>query len=271
MKRKQRNNLENIDSMYDNSLDDDDYYNIYNMNNIEKYPIYKSIIRDMNIKIIGKQEEILSIEKSLKKQSLYNGTNILEYKFLVIGDTLSGKSSFCLKFAKNKFNLEIKKSTDMNCYIKTLVLFNQDIKIYLIDVIDSIILNRNINNNLYSNIKGIFALYDVTKNKSLKNTLFLVEKVRERVGSVVPVLLVGNKTDLKNLKCVNINDAMNKSAYLKCDCKETNCIEENEVLRTVKYFVASIYYNDLDDLEKEQIRRNIVDKENKRKKKNQNL
>ena len=44
--------------------------------------------------------ETLSIEKETRKQSLFHRNNVIEYKFFVIGEHLSGKTSFCLKFSK---------------------------------------------------------------------------------------------------------------------------------------------------------------------------
>ena len=246
----------------------------YNYNTKEKYRMYISIIKDLNLKIISKPEETLSIEKEIKKQSLFSKNNILEYKFLVIGDSQSGKTSFCLKFAKNEFNLEIKPSKEINCYLKTLVLFDKEIKIYLIDINDNLLSenkNLNLNNILYNNIKGVFAIYDVTKNKSFEKSLKLVENLRLKLGNVVPFMLIGNKNDLNYLKMVDIEDAKNKSKKFKCDCKEGNCVDENSISNIVKYFVARIYYNDLDDLEKDKIKNDILIKEKKRKKMNQNL
>ena len=246
----------------------------YNYNTKEKYRMYISIIKDLNLKIISKPEETLSIEKEIKKQSLFSKNNILEYKFLVIGDSQSGKTSFCLKFAKNEFNLEIKPSKEINCYLKTLVLFDKEIKIYLIDINDNLLSenkNLNLNNILYNNIKGVFAIYDVTKNKSFEKSLKLVENLRLKLGNVVPFMLIGNKSDLNYLKIVDIEDAKNKSKKLKCDLKEGNCIDENSVKDIIKYFIANIFYNDLDDLDKDKIKNDILIKENNRKKKNLNL
>ena len=259
-------------SSYNSEYYQEDNYD-YNYNNKEKYRIYNSITKDLKLNIIGKSEETLSIEKEKRKQSLFHKNNIIEYKFLVIGDHLSGKTSFCLKFAKNLFNLEIKPSTQIECYLKTLMLFDKEIKIYLIDINEDLLNNnKNLNNNvLYSNIKGIFALYDVTNIKSFERTMKLVEELREKIGNVIPFLLVGNKNDLNNLKIIHIEEAKNKSRRLKCDCKETNCVDEKSVFDIVKYFVATIYYSDLDDLEKDKIKNNILIKENNRKKKNQNL
>ena len=153
----------NYDECSDTSSYCSDFYHEdnyeYNYNNKEKYRIYNSIEKDLKMKIISKPEENLSIEKERKKQSLFNKNNVMEYKFLVIGEHLSGKTSFCLKFAKNVFSLETKPSTEINCYLKTLVLFDKEIKIYLIDLNENLINNnKNLNNELYNNIRG-YLLY----------------------------------------------------------------------------------------------------------------
>ena len=258
-------------SSYNSEFYKDNKYD-YNFNVSQKYKIYISIIKDLNLKVISKPEETLSIEKERKKQSLFCKNNVLEYKFLVIGDNSSGKTSFCLKFAKNEFNLEIKPSTEINCYLKTLVLFDKEIKIYLIDINDNLIKgNKNLNNLLYNDIKGVFALYDVTKKKNFENTLKLVENLRQKIGNIIPFMLYGNKNDLSYLKNIELEEAKNKSKKYKCICKEGNCVDENSTFDIVKYFVASIYFNDLEELEQERIKNDIIDKENNRKKMNQNL
>ena len=51
--------------------------------------------------------------------------NYLEYKILVLGEKMVGKSSICTRFAMNEFNLEIKPSTQCECYPKTVKLFEE--------------------------------------------------------------------------------------------------------------------------------------------------
>ena len=188
----------------------------------------------------------------------------------MIGEHTSGKTSFCLKFSKNKFNLEEKPSTQIECYLKTLILFGKEIKIYLIDFNEDL-LNKNISNNFYNDIKGVFALYDSTKIKNFEKTVEIMKKLKEKIGNIIPFLLIGNKTDLKNLKEINLEDAKNKTKKLKCDCNETNCIDENSVNKVVKYFISNVYYNDLDDIEKEKIKNDILIKENNRRKNELNI
>ena len=51
-------------SSYNSEIVKEDFYD---NNNQEKYRIYKSIIKDLKLKIISKPEETLSIEKELRK------------------------------------------------------------------------------------------------------------------------------------------------------------------------------------------------------------
>lgn len=243
---------------------------LYENNNQEKFKIYKSIVREFKIKIISNIEETLSIEKEIRKQSLFNKYNVIEYKFLVIGEHYSGKTSFCLKFAKNKFNLEEKSSTQIECYLKTLILFGKEIKVYLIDFNEDL-LDKNISNNFYSDIKGVFALFDSTKIKNFEKTIDIIKNLKEKIGNVIPFLLIGNKNDLKYLKVVSLEDAKNKTKKLKCECKESNCIDENSANNIIKFFISNIYYNDLDDIEKDKIKNEILIKENDKRKKEINI
>ena len=271
-----KKNYDNYSVSEDSSSFNSEFYKEdkydYNYNTSEKYKIYISIIKDLNLKVISKPEETLSIEKEIKKQSLFCKNNVLEYKFLVFGDNLSGKTSFCLKFAKNEFNLEIKPSTEIKCYLKTLILFGKEIKIYLIDLNENLINgNKNFNNLLYNDIKGVFVIYDVTKRKNFEKTLKLIENLRQKIGNIIPFMLYGNKNDLSYLKNIELEEAKNKSKKFKCICKEGNCVDENTESDIIKYFVANIYFNNLDELEQEKIKNDIIDKENNRKKINQNL
>ena len=103
----------------------------------------------------------------------------MEYKLLIIGDKFTGKTSFCLRFALNEFNLEIKSSEQSRCYLKTILLLDKRIKLYLIDVINSMI---NLNEELLKEVKGVIAIYDITKLKTFESTEKLIKEVRQKIG-----------------------------------------------------------------------------------------
>jgi len=209
-----------------------------------KYSLYESITKKLKLKIISQKEESEDFQQ--------NNNEILEYKILIIGDHFTGKTSFCLRFALNEFNLDIESSKQSECYLKTILLLNKEIKVYLIDVINS---NNFLNEELLKDVKGVLAIYDITKFNTFESAENIIKEIREKIGNIVSILLVGNKNDLKFLRDVDFEEANEKSNSLNCTVKEINCIDETPVHDTIKYLVAKIFYSDLDDNEKEEIKR----------------
>ena len=177
--------------------------------------------------------------------------NLLEYKILILGDHLVGKSSLCMRFTMNEFNLEIKSSDKFECYVKTVRLFDQTIKVYLIDVCDRI---KNQNKLIYNDVKGAILLYDITKNKSFENIDNWKKDLVENCGENVPFILIGNKKDLKFLRNVDNDEAVEKSNNFGCEFFETSCIDTDSVINAIKILIARIFYNDLNETQKEHYR-----------------
>ena len=177
--------------------------------------------------------------------------NLLEYKILILGDHLVGKSSLCMRFTMNEFNLEIKSSDKFECYVKTVRLFDQTIKVYLIDVCDRI---KNQNKLIYNDVKGAILLYDITKNKSFENIENWKDDLVNNCGENVPFILIGNKKDLKFLRNVDNDEAVEKSNNFGCEFFETSCIDTDSVINAIKILIARIFYNDLNETQKEHYR-----------------
>jgi Ras-related protein Rab-11A len=177
--------------------------------------------------------------------------NLLEYKILILGDHLVGKSSLCMRFTMNEFNLEIKSSDKFECYVKTVRLFDQTIKVYLIDVCDRI---KNQNKLIYNDVKGAILLYDITKNKSFENIENWKDDLVNNCGENVPFILIGNKKDLKFLRNVDNDEAIEKSNNFGCEFFETSCIDTDSVINAIKILIARIFYNDLNETQKEHYR-----------------
>ncbi len=209
--------------------------------------IYESITKKLNLKIICQSEEMTD----LKEKSKTYDNNIIEYKLLILGDRFTGKTSFCSRFALNEFNLEIKSSEQSNCYLKTISLLNKEIKVYLIDVINSL---NNAIEELFKNVKGVMVIYDITKQKTFETTEKIIKEVRQKIGNTIPILLLGNKNDLKFLRDIDYDETIEKANSLNCVLREINCVDDNSVHETIKYLVAKIFFNDLDDNEKDEIK-----------------
>ena len=174
--------------------------------------------------------------------------NTLQYKLLVLGDPGVGKSSICTRFCKNNFNLEIKSNEICECHTKTLKLFENIIKLFIIDV-DKNILNRD-RSNIYANVKGALIIYDITKRKSFEKIENWIIDLKQNTKQNLPIFIVGNKTDLTFLRSVDPVEAEEKSKLNNCEFYETSCIENDSVSRIFKLLVSLIYFRDLPDAKK---------------------
>ena len=215
-----------------------------------KYLIYDSITKKLKLKIICQDKE----KEDFNSKSKNNSKEIMEYKLLIIGDHFTGKTSFCFRFALNKFNLEIKSTTQSECYLKSILLLDKEIKVYLIDVSNSL---NNLNKEYIKDVKGVFAIYDITKIKTFESAENLIKEIRQKIGNTVPILLLGNKNDLKFLRDIDYDEAVEKANMLNCPVKEINCVDENSVHDSIKYLIAKIFLDDLDDKEKEELKNNL--------------
>ena len=205
------------------------------------------------LKIIATEEELSEIEKGESNQN-----EIIEYKILVIGDNFSGKTSFCRRFALNEFDLEIKKSIETNCFLKTVQLLDKEIKIYLLDIetIPFAPLDKEEEYELYKDSKGIIVIFDLTNYESFNKIEKLINSAKEKgkLGKDIPIILLGNKNDLKFLRNIDFSKAKEKSNSLGYELFEINCNQEEEIVSNVmKNLIAKIYFNDLSEEEKEEI------------------
>ena len=113
---------------------------------------------------------------------------------------------------------------------------------------------NNLNEEFIKNVKGVFAIYDITKVKTFELTENLVKEVRQKMGNTVPILLLGNKNDLKFLRDIDYDEAVEKANALNCSLREINCVDKDSVHDSIKYLIAKIFLDDLDEKEKEELK-----------------
>ena len=177
--------------------------------------------------------------------------NILEYKFLIIGENQVGKTSFINKAVNDIFNLEI-KSTSMNeIYNMELQLGYNKIGIILVDVATSEFSKNH--GYIFHDINGAFILYDITKHETFEKVQTYIADIVGNIGSNIPIILIGNKKDLKYLREVHENELKELALQFNCDHSETTCTDDNSVLDIVKFMVFKAYYNSLSEEQKKEV------------------
>jgi len=118
-------------------------------------------------------------------------------KLLIIGDSKVGKSSFIKRFLEDAFspNDEI-NAKELESKNKILEIDNQKMLFHVWDGLKNAATNKTTKSELSIRIQGIIIMYDVSNYTSFDSIENYINQVKEKCGSDMPIIVIGNKNDL---------------------------------------------------------------------------
>jgi small GTP-binding protein len=145
------------------------------------------------------------------------------FKFIVIGDSSTGKSSLCSRFAHNYFDLDSVKTIGVDFFVKIV-----DVCPERMSSIDTVHSSNNDQENLkvklqiwdtcghedfksitqsyYKGTAVVLLVYDVTFYNSFQHLEKWYQDIKHLCDSNVIIVLVGNKIDLKQRRAVTTRE-----------------------------------------------------------------
>ena len=135
-------------------------------------------------------------------------------KLLLLGDSCVGKSNFIYRYINNEFNGQHLSSSGIELKNGEITIDNKKMYLQLWDTAGQEKF-KSITKSLFSKVQGFIAMFDLTKIESFLNVKSWIKIIKEECGKHSPILLVGNKNDLKNLRKVSEED-------IKIFCDEEN-------------------------------------------------
>ncbi|XP_029533210.1 ras and EF-hand domain-containing protein homolog isoform X2 [Oncorhynchus nerka] len=118
------------------------------------------------------------------------------YRVVLAGDAAVGKSSFLLRLCKNEFRGNTSATLGVDFQMKTLVVDGEPTLLQLWDTAGQERF-RSIAKSYFRRADGVLLLYDVTCEKSFLNVREWVDMIEDVSQDDVPIMLVGNKCDLR--------------------------------------------------------------------------
>ena len=117
-------------------------------------------------------------------------------KILLIGDDKVGKSSFIRRIMEDKFSNDPIDIISLENKTKILEIEQKKIKVQIFNGIKNQYKHRKNKNEFLLRLQGILVFFDLSNRKSFSNLDFYLEEIRNRCGSDMPVIIIGNKSDL---------------------------------------------------------------------------
>lgn len=146
-------------------------------------------------------------------------------KFMLAGDSGVGKTSLLLRFADDKFSPSFMTTIGIDFKLRNVVLSDKTkVRLQIWDTAGQERF-RTITTAYYRGAMAIAIIYDVTDLASFQNIgywLDQVDKLTEGVPNPPYRVLVGNKTDIQDKRCVKRADAEAVAASRECAYAETS-------------------------------------------------
>ena len=141
-------------------------------------------------------DDFSDIDNSNTDESLSEvSKNEEKIKIMILGNYSVGKTSFLIRFTKNKFDETYLATIGIDYIYRIINIENKQYKLMFYDTAGEE-KYKSIPKNHIKNVQGIILMYDITNKKSFDSIIDWISDVKEIKGENFPMILVGNKIDL---------------------------------------------------------------------------
>lgn len=135
------------------------------------------------------------------------------FKIVLIGDCGVGKTCVVHRFRSGVYVERYSNTIGVDFAMKTLTVDGKKIKLQIWDTAGQERF-RTITQSYYRSANGIVIVYDISKRVTFLNVQHWAEEVFKYTAPDIPLLLVGNKCDLKDSREVPFEEALMMTEHL---------------------------------------------------------
>ncbi|KAK3019251.1 hypothetical protein RJ639_004456 [Escallonia herrerae] len=162
------------------------------------------------------------------------------FKLVLIGDSGVGKSNILSRFTRNEFNLESKSTIGVEFATRSLKIDGKVIKAQIWDTAGQE-RYRAITSAYYRGAVGALLVYDVTRHITFENVERWLRELRDHTDPNIVVMLIGNKSDLRHLVAVSVEEGKSLAERESLYFMETSALEATNVENAFAEVLTQIY------------------------------
>ena len=161
-------------------------------------------------------------------------------KLVVVGDSGVGKTNLIKRFANNTFNSNSKATVGVEFLSKSFKINNRVFKIEIWDTAGQE-RYKSITAAYYKGAKGALVVYDITSKISFENIDKWMLEIKEKSSKDLKLMIIGNKSDLKDGRQVTNEEAMRKAQDTGIALMETSALDSTNVKEAFYDLLKEMY------------------------------
>ncbi|XP_054157334.1 ras and EF-hand domain-containing protein homolog [Oppia nitens] len=171
------------------------------------------------------------------------------YKVIFIGDASVGKSTYILRLSKGYFAAQLSTTLGVDFQVRTFSFDGRNVALQLWDTAGQE-RYRSITRNYFRKADGIMLLYDVTNEQTFLNVRDWIYSIEEVTAKGVPVMIVGNKVDLRptlqaqDMKYVKAEDGYKMAQQFGLMFVETSCKDGMNIMSSIAQLTQIMTQNE---------------------------
>ena len=161
-------------------------------------------------------------------------------KVVIVGDSGVGKTNLIKRFVTNSFNQNSKATVGVEFLSKSYRINDQVFKIEMWDTAGQE-RYKSITAAYYKGAKGALIVYDITQKTTFENISKWMTEIKEKSSKDMKVMIIGNKTDLKDERQVTTEEASLKAQDLGAPIMETSALDASNVKEVFYDLMKEMY------------------------------
>ena len=164
------------------------------------------------------------------------------FKVIVVGDAAVGKTSLMFRFVHGTFQKDYKMTIGVNFATKLVNLDSTKVKLSIWDTAGQERFHFLLP-SYYDGSSGGLVVFDVTRRESFTNLPKWLEQIRGKTGNI-PLLIIGNKADLEDLRAVTQEEAKEFAQQYNVVYTETSAKtgdNVNDVFTALTQFMTELH------------------------------
>eukprot|EP00761_Pharyngomonas_kirbyi_P006954 gb/GECH01006963.1/.p1 GENE.gb/GECH01006963.1/~~gb/GECH01006963.1/.p1 ORF type:complete len:210 (+),score=48.99 gb/GECH01006963.1/:1-630(+) len=176
-----------------------------------------------------------------------------KYKLVFLGDQAVGKTSIITRFMYDTFDNTYQATIGIDFLSKTMYLEDRTIRLQLWDTAGQERFRSLIPSYIRDSSVAV-VVYDISNRDSFINTSRWIEDVRTERGNDVIIVLVGNKTDLRQKRQVSLEEGEAKAREFNVMFVETSAKEGFQIKKLFQQIATSLPSADVPQVPEEDMK-----------------